>query len=454
MKYLARGSGYGLSLTAREAILTLRTADSEGERGATVVKIGFPGSQNPTQISGLDELPGKSNYFIGSDQRKWRSNVPNYQKVKYKNIYPGINAIFYGSNQRQLEYDFVIAPQAKPNEIRLTFQGVKSFSLDKNGELILRTPSGDLRQRKPVAYQEVNGERRIIEVDYELFSQKSVGFKLGKYDRSKELIIDPVLSYSTYLGGTGTDTACAIAIDKDGNAYIAGETFSNDFPGASQIQPARGNPIESFILKLNPAGTQIVYATWLGGDRDDFVRSIVVDASGNAYVTGATSSSNFPTTTGALQRANRGAEDTFLTKINPTGTALVYSTLLGGNGSDAANDLAVDSGGNTFLGGRSSSTDLPATGFQLTRKGNSFYKSTNQAGNWTAGGAGLLTGLTNSLTIDPSTPSILYAATVSGVYKSADGGNQWQQLGAFASPSQSTYQVVIRVRMAQRRGLL
>ncbi|HEX4950055.1 MAG TPA: SBBP repeat-containing protein [Blastocatellia bacterium] len=362
--------------------------------------------------------------------------MPNFVRVEYDDIYPGIDVVYYGQ-QQQLEYDFVVAAHANPNAIRLRFQGAQSLRLDTNGDLLLSTASGDVRQHKPVAYQIINGQRRAVAVRYVL-QRNEIRFRLGAYDRSQPLVIDPVLVYSTFLGGSSTETGRAIAVDKDSNAYVVGETFSNDFPGSSAIQATRGTLSDAFVLKLNASGSQVLSATWLGGSGDDQARNVVVDTDGNAYVTGFTTSENFPTTNGAWQRTKGADADVFVAKINPTGTALLYSTFLGGNGSDTVNDLALDGNSNVYVAGSTFSTNLPATGMQTARRGNSLYKSTNQGGNWT-GSNGLLTSLTNSLTIDPTNPNTLYAATVSGVYKSTDGGTQWQRLGLV----QNTFTVVV-----------
>ncbi len=444
VQFLARGSGYSLFLTNSGAVLRLRNTNCEPLKNCpaqeSVLQMTLIGATAPTQVTGREELTGKSNYFIGNDPSAWRTNVSRYAKVEYHGIYPGIDVVYYGQ-QQQLEYDFLVAPGANPAAIRLDFQGAQSLRMEANGDLLLRTASGEVRQHKPVAYQIYHGQRRAVEVAYGLDKQQ-VRFRLGAYDRSQPLVIDPVLVYSTYLGGTASETGRAIAVDKDGNAYIVGETFSNDFPGASTIQPTRGVRLEAFVLKLNATGSQTLYATWLGGNGDDQARSVVVDAEGNAYVAGTTVSENFPTTAGALQRTKGADGDGFVVKLNPTGSALSYATFLGGNAGETAFDLAVDGNGNAYVAGSTLSTNLRTTGLQAARRGNSLYKSTNQAGSWT-GSNGLLAGLTNSLTIDPSNPNTLYAATVNGVYKSTDGGAQWQRLSAFASFSLNTYTVAV-----------
>jgi uncharacterized protein (TIGR03437 family) len=398
------------------------------------------GAQTPNRIVGRDEFAGTSNYFVGNDPAQWRTQVPNYARVEYDNIYPGIDVVYYGQ-QQQLEYDFVVAPHANPDLIRLQVQGADTIRLDAQGDLLLGTDSGEVRQHKPVAYQIINGQRREIAARYVLHKNQ-IRFRLGAYDRRHSLVIDPVLVYSTYLGGSGTETGRAIAVDKDGNAYVVGETFSNDFPGSSPLQPIRGVAGEAFVLKLNAAGSQVVYATWLGGGGDDQARNVVVDTDGNAYVAGATFSNNFPTTNGALQSTRSADGDVFVAKLNPAGTALLYSTLLGGNGNDTAFDLAVDGNGNAYVAGSTLSTNLPATGLQTMRRGNSLYRSTNQGGSWT-GANGLQAPLTNSLTFDPSNANTVYAATNVGVFKSTDGGTTWQRLGLFQGAALNTYTVAV-----------
>src|SRR5438477_122764 len=381
VRFLSRGPGYSLYLTAGEAVLVLskpnadtkRDSRSTPEQGdaqtpvkAVALRMHLVGAAPKPPVSGLDELPGKANYFIGQDPAKWPTNVPTYAKVQYENIYPGIDLLYYG-NQRQLEYDFVVAPGANPEKIVLGFRGADEFEIEARGELVLHTTGGDIRQHKPIIYQDIDGVRREIAGGYVRKGVNRVGFEVAVYDASRPLIIDPVLSYSTYLGGRsngpdcgcGNDEAFAVAVDDDGNAYVTGQTTSLDFPttsGAFQTTRAFGKDV--FITKLNPAGSALVYSTYLGGSGIDSTGDIAVDAGGNAYVAGSTTSLNFPSTPGAFQAVpGSGSSNGFVTKLDPTGSSLVYSTFLG----EGCAGLALDTQGNVYVTGQTGSTTFPTT---------------------------------------------------------------------------------------------
>ena len=343
------------------------------------------GANPAPQLTGSDELPGKSNYFIGNDPAKWRTNVPNYAKVKYADVYPGIDLAYYG-NQRQLEYDFVVSPGADPQSIRLAFDGDEKQRIDDHGDLALEAKGGEIRMHRPVVFQQIDGSRRNIAANFVLRSGREVGFEIARYDATKPLIIDPVLSYSTYLGGSSGDLGYGIAVDSSGNAYVTGGTTSVDFPTANAFQSALGGPSivgHAFVTKLNAAGSAVVYSTYLGGSGGEFGYGIAVDSSGNAYVTGSTESTNFPTAN-AFQAAKRGSGNAFLTKLNPAGSALVYSTYLGGTNFDAGRGIAVDSSGSAYVTGFTASPDFPtANAFQAAYGGylsNAFVTKFNATG--------------------------------------------------------------------------
>src|SRR5438046_915685 len=374
VRSLARGAGYSLYLTAGEAVLVLtkpnpdakRDLRSTPERRGTqprgtpvVVRMSLVGAAPKPPVSGLDELPGKANYLIGKDPAKWRTNVPTYAKVHYRAVYPGIDLVYYG-NQRQLEYDFVVAPGADPNRIVLGFQGAERLEINAEGELVLHAAGEVIRQRVPVIYQEINGVRTKIEGRYVLKDAHRVGFQVAAYDQNRPLVIDPTLVYATYLGSSGWDYGSGIAVDAAGSAYVTGSTSSADFPTANALQAAKAGFQNAFVTKLNPTGSALVYSTYLGGSGGDGGTGIAVDTAGNAYVTGSTRSIDFPTVN-PLQAAYGGDGDAFVSKLDAAGSALLYSTYLGGSGSDAGCGIAVDTCGNAYVTGETRSTDLPTT---------------------------------------------------------------------------------------------
>ena len=391
VRFLSRGAGYSLYLTADEAVLVLAKPNPDAKRDArpqakpVALRMSLVGASRKPRVSGLDQLPGKANYFIGKDPAKGHTDVPTYAKVHYREVYPGIDLVYYG-NQRQLEYDFVVAPGADPKRIVLGFKGADKLEIDAQGELVLRVAGNEIRQHKPVVYQEMDGVRTEIEGGYVLKGAKRVGFKLAAFDRNRPLVIDPVLAYSTYLGGSNDDRGRGIAVDAAGNAYVTGETLSINFPRTPRVLQTSfaGGFYDAFVTKLNSTGSALVYSTYLGGSSSDRGFGIAVDAGGNAYVTGISGSDNFPTTPGAFQRVNSGAGDAFVTKLNPRGSALIYSTFLGGSNSDSGFGIAVDTAGYAYVTGPTDSANFPTTAgaFQTTISGsqNAFVAKLNPAG--------------------------------------------------------------------------
>jgi hypothetical protein len=366
VNFLARGPGYALFLTPGEAVLSLQkpAAANPGPGAAApapegdVLRMQLVGASATPQVAGLDQLPGTSNYFIGNDPSQWHTNVPNFARVAYQGLYPGVDLVYYG-NQRQLEYDFVVAPGASAGAIRLEFQGAESMALDAQGNLVLHTAGGDVVEQAPVLYQQSGGVRQAVPGRFVLEGDGQVGFAVGAYDASRPLIIDPVLSYSTYLGGSGGDSGLGIAVDGAGNAYLTGRTTSTDFPTANPIQAALSGDGDAFVAKLNASGTALAYSTYLGGSGFEEGTGIATDGAGNAYLTGLTSSTNFPTADPLQAAYGGGLFDAFVAKLNASGTALAYSTYLGGSGDDEGNGIAVDSAGNAYLTGHTTSTDFP-----------------------------------------------------------------------------------------------
>ena len=364
VNFLSRGAGYALFLTPDEAALRLQQPVASGTAAAqaapeAVLRMQLVGANATPRVVGRDQLPGTSNYFIGNDPSRWHTDIPNYAQVEEQGVYPGVDLVYYG-NQRQLEYDFTVAPGADPGVIRLAISGAESMTLDAQGNLVLHTAGGDVVEQAPVLYQEADGGRQAVSGHFVLEGDGQVGFAVGAYNPSKPLIIDPVLSYSTYLGGSGNDAVVGsgIAVDSAGNAYVTGDTVSTNFPTANPLQPATGGGDDAFVAKLNASGTALVYSTYLGGSGDDAGSDIAVDSAGNAYVTGYTRSTNFPTAN-PLQPTFGGDRDAFVAKLNASGTALVYSTYLGGIASDVGSGIAVDSAGNAYVTGDTVSTNFP-----------------------------------------------------------------------------------------------
>jgi hypothetical protein len=413
VKFLARGSGSTLFLTSTEAVLVLTRREARANRDKfplltrdltqpgkvtqTVVRMKLVGANAEPQVAELEELPGKVNYFIGNDPAKWHTNVPTYARVEYRDIYPGVNLVYYG-NQRQLEYDFVVRPGTDPKTIALGFQGADKLEVDAQGDLVLHTAAGTIRQRRPVIYQEVDGDRREIGGGYVLKSAHQVGFRVAAYDASRPLVIDPVLSYSTYLGGFYQDSGKAIAVDLSGNAYVTGLTASPNFPTTvGAFQPSPNNAsflVTAFVTKLNSTGA-VVYSTYFGGAPV----GITIDAAGNTYVTGTVGSiSNFPTTPGAFNQTPLGS-GVFVTKLDPTGSSLVYSAVFGGSDYDEADGIAVDASGSAYIAGRTRSRDFPTTpaAFQIAPgSGRAFHAFVTK--------------------LDPTGSNLIYSTYLSGSY--------------------------------------
>jgi Beta-propeller repeat/CARDB len=374
VKFVSRGPGYTLFLTPGEAVLALKKSREQEQaassrrdsashpQGKTFVRLQLVGANPQSAVTGLEPLPSRVNYFLGSDPKQWRTNVPTYSRVKYESVYPGIDLIFYG-NQQQLEYDLIVAPGADPDIITLGFEsGAEALEIDGNGDLSLQTANGRIRQKKPFIYQEALGSRKTIAGGYLLRGKHQVGFQVGHYDMTRPLVIDPVLSYSTYLGGTSKDEARGIAVDLAGDVYVTGFTSSFDFPTTTnvlQAQESGGVDFDAFVTKLNADGSGLVYSTYLGGLSNDEANDIAVDSSGRAYVTGITDG-GFPILNPV--QIFGGATDVFVAKLSSNGSALLYSTYLGGSGFDGGNDIAVDaSSGKAYVTGETVSEDYPTS---------------------------------------------------------------------------------------------
>ncbi|TAL50061.1 MAG: hypothetical protein EPN89_05315, partial [Methylovulum sp.] len=433
VRFLSRGAGYALYITPTEAVFSLRKAGTKPDAGAdashkgvgyaahTVTPAGVTetsekartarptppqtpvgraarakpeaptnapdetlavhmqlvGANPNASVAGLDELPGKVNYLRGNDPKRWQTGVATYGKVKLNGVYNGVDLVYYG-NGRQLEYDFIVAPGADPNAIRLNFGGIDNARLDATGDLLLHTQDGELRLQKPVVYQTVDGKRQNVDGRFVLHDvsgregladgkDRHIGFQVAAYDAGLPLVIDPVLVYSSYLGGSSWESSSSIAVDTAGNAYVTGDTASSDFPTVNAKYPKLWGGSDAFVTKFSADGSKVLYSTYLGGSSWlDYVSGIAVDGAGNAYVTGTTASSDFPTVNAKYPKL-WGGSDAFVTKFSPDGSKVLYSTYLGGSKDENTQvllwsnigSIAVDTTGNAYITGSTQSSDFP-----------------------------------------------------------------------------------------------
>jgi hypothetical protein len=363
VRFLARAGGLTVLLESGRTVLMLPPKQPSTRHPVQpkprVVTMELLHSNPESTPQGLDILPGKSNYFIGKQPAKWLVGIPQYGKVGFKSVYPGVDVVYYGS-RGQLEYDFVLGPGADPTVLQFRITGVQKLDLTRSGDLALQIGDEKIELRKPAIYQEQGASRRPIGGDYILLGHNAVGLRLNKYDNRKALVIDPVLSYSTLIGANNNTTVQGVAVDPAGNIYITGTTFATDYPTVEAFQSSNNGYTDVFITKLNPTGNQIIYSTYLGGSGFDNAAAIAVDGVGAAYVTGTVGSSDFPTTAGAFMTTCPGLCNTpFVTKIQSDGT-LAFSTFMGGSNSPA-HAIAVDSGGEAYIAGNTASDDLPTT---------------------------------------------------------------------------------------------
>lgn len=385
--FLARGRGYSVLLENDGLTMILEAPPSatlqkgwtppverrrqalrrSAERAALQMR--FVGANSAPVMEGVERQETRTNYLLGNDPLRWHTNVPSYGRVQYSQIYPGVDLVYYGQQQR-LEYDFVVAPGRDPGNIRMRFSGAEDQRVDQDGALVLTVKGREVRQMAPKAYQEIAGERRPVEARYVLqANDREVRFALGAYDPARPLTIDPAIVYSTYFGGTGDESARAIAVDGTGNVFLTGFTTSPGLATAGVFQNTYNGAAEvGYVMKLNSTATLVTYFTYLGGALNtDFDEgdAIAVDAGGNAYVGGLTGSADFPVTAGAAQFVYGGSafNNGFLCKLNSTGSALTYATFMGGNGpqGDGVNSLVVDGAGAVYATGFTTSANLPVT---------------------------------------------------------------------------------------------
>lgn len=360
VKAMARGNGYGLFLTSTESVFVL----APGQSKRAVLRWKLVGSNPTPNVQPLDRLPGMVNVFIGNDPSRWQREVPVYGKMKYDRVYPGVDLIYYGT-QQQLEYDFIVAPGANPRAIRFDISGADKVLIDRNGDLVLKTHHGEVRHHKPVIYQEIDGVRHAVDGRFVLAGKHGVGFEVAAYDRERNLVIDPSMAFATYVGGSGSDLAKCVGTDKTGDTYIGGTTASADFPlaGAAPYQTYGGGGSDAFFTVLlfqSGGGNRPFISTYFGGNGSDSMTAMVVLQAGvspDIYVAGSTTSTNLPTVS-PLQTSLGGGQDAFVAHLKFP-SSIAFASYLGGSGNDAANGIAVDNLGNMIVVGGTNSTDFP-----------------------------------------------------------------------------------------------
>jgi hypothetical protein len=381
--FIGRASNYTLYLEPTAVVFNL--PPSEGSLAGSVLRMSIEGGNaNARPVEGT-QLEGKVNYFIGNDPTQWFTCIPMMSQVKYTDVYAGIDAVYY-ANGPQLEYDFVVNSGANPDAISLKFEGAQGLELEADGDLLIHTGDGSVVQKAPLTYQETANGRETVASKY-VISGDRVGFDVGNYDATRPLVIDPVvIGYSSFFGGAASDQAFGVAVAHNGSAFITGRTGSNNLPTTTGVvQPGYGGAADGYVAKVSPNGNSLEYVTYLGGSNDDYGQSIAIDRQGNAYVVGASASTNFPITAGAYQTANAGTTDAIVVKLNPTGTSLLFSTYLGGSGVDQGNGIDVHRPTQTvYVTGGTVSPNFPVSGnaYQGTHGGgaDAFVTAINPAG--------------------------------------------------------------------------
>ena len=351
VQFVARTPHHTVFLSGNEAVLS--------QKGHAPVRMILAGARRDVKPRGVERAQAMSNYFAGNNSSKWRTAIPQFAKVRYESIYPGIDILYYGRD-RNLEYDFVVAPGADPGVIDLAYEGARP-ELDGSGDLLLKSEGQEIRQHRPHVYQEIGGKRVEIDGAYRLKKGGHVEIALAKYDRTRPLVIDPIIQFSQYLGGPGYDAAFAIAVDGDGNSYVTGNTNSVSFPARGSAQEFPGGNGDAFVAKFSPLGDQLVYITYLGGKQNEAGNSIAIDAQRNVYVTGFTTSVDFPVQNPVQRNFGGGEEDVFVTKISPGGDRILYSTYIGVGANDFGKRHRGRCGGRGLRGWMDKVVRLPDT---------------------------------------------------------------------------------------------
>lgn len=405
LRFVARGSGLALLLSGSGARFRLP--------GGREIDLTLAGGRRDAHISGESPLPGTVNYFLSRDPSEWRTNIPTFGRVRYEQVYPGIDVVYYG-NRGRLEYDFEIAPGSDPRLIRMHF-GVDGLAIKDDGDLELRIGSRAVIVERPKLYQDVDGDRRPVDGGFALHEDGTVGFRIGPYDAMQRLVIDPVLVYSTFIGEFDDQPVSAIVLDETGAVYLAGR----------KGRFGAGGPIDAFVAKLNPEATALVFSTYFGGTLDDWANDVALDAASNIYVTGLTQSVNFPTVASA-QGGAAGGQDAFVTKLSPAGNVLLYSTYLGGNGVDDGGKLVVAPDGNAFVVGQTGSADFPVATGDLSGPTDGYLAHLDPSGSFVAstyiGGSGH--DFASDLAFGPGTSLLITGGTFAADFPVTPGVTQ------------------------------
>ncbi|MFN8393017.1 MAG: SBBP repeat-containing protein [Bdellovibrionota bacterium] len=358
VRFAARGKTFSVSVSENEAAFAFCPRDTASS--AAPVQLRMVGSRiTQDAIRGENELSGRTSYLIGNDPAGWHKNVRQFERVSVKSLYPNIDMVYYGTNQSELEYDFIVAPGGNPADIRLQFENVSAITVDPTGALSLETPCGTLRQHRPTVYQSIDGERRAVSGAYEIAGGNTARFIIGEYDHTKQLVIDPVVSAASYLGGTGSDDINALDVDSDGDLYVTGYTPATDFPVTTNALQKKmgGSWGDVFVAKITQKGTKLEWATYLGGKDTENARGIAVDSHGAVWVGGFTGSSDFPFVNAIQNKIQVNNDmDGFVAKLSADGSAVEFSTLMGGpvtyGGSlgvaDSVQGIAVDKDDNAY----------------------------------------------------------------------------------------------------------
>ncbi len=356
VRYLAHAGKSAIYFTPNEAVLALYSRDSQKKPLVSALRMQWIGANAQPEMVAEHPLPGRINYLIGRDPANWHTDLPTFGQVRYRNLFPGVDAVFFGKDG-EIEYDLVLRPGSDPEKISFGLEGVQSMRLASNGDLVLRLANGEVRHRRPMVYQENDGARHWLSAHYVIHNNKTIGYEVAGVNRKLPLVIDPTLSYSTYIGSDTPDSVSSVAVDQFGQAYITGSTVFG-FPTKN---PAQGNQLgtDAFVTKLSSSGRSLIYSTILGGSASDTGNTIAIDRFGSAYVAGETSSTDFPTTPGAFQSPGSDADNGFVTKLSPSGSSFVYSLLLGGGDSDTILSMALDTEHRVYVTGATCSLNFP-----------------------------------------------------------------------------------------------